>query len=67
MEPILIESLLSFPFHIMLNQQLSKQSIRWPASYDHIGGSGVEVIKDHWSNETFPLDRKLWYFQQNKV
>jgi len=46
--------------HIMVNWQLSKQTISWWVSHDHVTGSGFELIEvacifevDHWPGTVF--------------
>ena len=40
--------------HVMINWHLSKQSIRWPVSHDHIAGSSLQLIEVKWF---FEVDR----------
>ena len=62
----------NFDIHVdMINWQLSKQSIRWAVSRDHIAGSHVELIEvtcflevDRWPDDDFLVDRglKYWFY-----
>ena len=40
-----MEPWFTLDIHVMTNEHLSKQGIRWPVSRDYIAGSSLQLIK----------------------